>query len=132
MKNYVNLDTVGLQPPALSVLVDANDRAQGVFVHLEEWPKLKADVNPKNPFYKLMASLTFIPFHEMTLEEQSLHLEEKVRSAEQANLDKGSYTSYRNELCTTPDLFINEYVDRRELVSVDAATGGITLIKILD
>lgn len=132
MKNYVNLDTVGQPPPALSILLDADDRPQGVFVHLKEWPKLKADVNPENALYKLMANLTFIPFHQMTLEEQSLLLEEKVRGAEQANLEKGSFITYRNELCTTADLFINEYADRREMVSVDAVTGSITLIKILD
>jgi len=132
MKNYVNLDTAGHQPPALSILVDAHDSPQGVFVHLEEWPRLKSDVNPENPLYKLMANLTFIPFHEMTLEEQSNRLEEKVRAVEQVNLEKGSYVTYQNELCTTADLFINEYADRKEMVSVDAVTGSITLIKILD
>ncbi|WP_113662376.1 hypothetical protein [Pedobacter nanyangensis] len=132
MKNSVNLNTAEHQPLALSILVDAKDHPLGIFLPLEEWPKLRADINPENPLYKLMANLTFIPFHEMSLEEQSLVLEEKVRDAQMTNLEKGSFISYRNELCTSPDLFINEYGDRKELVSVDAKTGKITLIKLLE
>ena len=109
MKNSVNLNTAEHQPLALSILIDAKDHPRGVFLPLEEWPKLWADVNPENPLYKLMANLTFIPFHEMSLEEQSLALEEKVRDAQRANVEKGSFISYRNELCTSQDLFINEY-----------------------
>lgn len=79
-----------------------------------------------------MAKLTFIPFHERTLQEKSELLDARIREVEKANLEKGSFITYKNELCTTPDLFVNEYADRKELVSVDAKTGNIEVIIKLD
>lgn len=79
-----------------------------------------------------MATLTFVPFHELSVEEKSMLLDDKLREVELENLRKGSFRAYKNELCTSQDLYINEYADRKELVSVDAKTGKISLIKKLD
>jgi len=132
MKNSVNLKVPDYQPLALSIYVDAKETPQGVLVLLSDWPKLKSAIDPKSPFYKLMAKLTFIPFHERTLQEKSELLDARIREVETANLKKGSFITYKNELCTTPDLFVNEYADRKELVSVDAKTGNIKVIIKLD
>lgn len=76
-----------------------------------------------------MVKLTFTPFHERSLSGKSEFLEEKVRAVEQANLEKGSFIMYKNELCSAPDLFINEYANRKELVRVNAISGKISLVK---
>lgn len=132
MKSYVNLNITDFQPLALSIFVDASKIPQGILVPLSDWLKLKPALNPESPLYKLMATLTFVPFHELPLMEKSILLEEKLQEVEQANLKKGSYRAYKNELCTSSDLYINEYIDHKELVSIDAKTGKITLVKKLD
>jgi len=132
MRNSVNLNVPDFQPLALSIYVDAMETPQGVLVLLSDWPKLKSAIDPNSPFYKLMAKLTFVPFHKRTLQEKSEVLDARIREVEKANLEKGSFITYQNELCTSPDLFINEYSDRRELVSVDAKTGIIKVIAKLD
>ncbi|MDQ0967666.1 hypothetical protein QFZ20_003069 [Flavobacterium sp. W4I14] len=131
MKKSVDLREHDYQPLALSIYVDAVEIPQGVVVLLSDWPKLKSAVDPKSPFYKLMDKLTFIPFHERSLTEKSEFLESKLREVEKENLVRGSFRTYQNELCTAPNLFINEYADRTELVSVDARSGKISLIKKL-
>ncbi|WP_316735457.1 hypothetical protein [Pedobacter aquatilis] len=131
MKNYVNLIIPDFQPLALSIFVDAFKIPQGIMVPLSDWLKLKPALNPESPLYKLMAALTFVPFHELPLKEKSVLLEDKLQEVEQANLKKGSYRVYKNELCTSPELYINEYIDHKELVSMDAKTGKIILVKKL-
>jgi hypothetical protein len=132
MRNSVNLKQTAYLPLSLSIYVDAKQTPQGVLVLLSDWAKLKAAVDPDSPFYKLMTKLTFIPFHERPLKEQSQVLDGKIREVEIANLKKGSFITYTNELCTSADLFINEYADRKELVRVDAKTGSIELVTKLD
>jgi hypothetical protein len=132
MKNYVNLNILDFQPLALSIFIDATETPKGILVPLSDWPKLKPVIDPQSPLYKLMATLTFVPFHELSVEEKSMLLEDKLREVELENLRKGSFRAYKNELCTSQDLYINEYADRKELVSVDAKTGKISLIKKLD
>lgn len=129
MKKSVNLGEDNYQPLALSIYVDSMETPQGVLVLLDDWQKLKSSVDTKSPFYKLMSKLTFIPFHERSLTEKSESLEGKLREVEEANLAKGSFRTYKNELCISTDLFVNEYADRTELVSVDAKSGKISLIK---
>ncbi|ETZ19547.1 hypothetical protein [Pedobacter sp. V48] len=132
MKNSINLSVPDFMPLALSIYVDAKEIPQGVLVLLCDWPRLRSAIDPKSPFYKLMANLTFVPFHERSLKEKSELLEGKIREAEKANLENGSFVTYKNSLCTTPDLFINEYSDRKELVSVDAGTGSIQVVRKLN
>jgi len=129
MKKSVNLGEDNYQPLALSIYVDSMETPQGVLVLLDDWQKLKSSVDTKSPFYKLMSKLTFIPFYERSLTEKSESLERKLREVEEANLAKGSFRTYKNELCISRDLFVNEYADRTELVSVDARSGKISLIK---
>lgn len=132
MKNYVNLNISDFQPLALSIFIDASEIPRGILVPLSDWPKLKPTIDPQSPLYKLMATLTFVPFHELSLEEKSMLLEDKLREVEQSNLKNGSYRAYKNDLCISQDLYINEYADHSELVSINAKTGKITLIKKLD
>jgi len=112
--------------------VDATNLPIGVTIPLSDWPFLQSAVKFESPFYKLMAVLTFLPFHERSLQEQSAALEEKVREVEKENLLKGSFISYKNELCVSADLFINEYAEHKELVSVNSQSGKISLIRKLD
>jgi hypothetical protein len=129
MKKSVNLGEDNYQPLALSIYVDSMETPQGVLVLLDDWQKMKSSVDTKSPFYKLMSKLTFTPFHERSLTEKSEFLERKLREVEEENMAKGSFRTYKNELCISTDLFVNEYADRTELVSVDARSGKISLIK---
>jgi hypothetical protein len=71
------------------------------------------------------------PIHAKSLMERSESFEEKLHEVEKQNLAKGSFKTYTNDLCSSVDLFINEYSDRIELVSVDSHTGKISLIQKL-
>lgn len=132
MKKSVNLPHTDTRGMALSIFVDATNEPYGILLPLTDWPKLKASLHQQSPLYKLMVKLTFKSFHQQSLQEKSTALDPVIIEAEKANLEKGSYITYTNELCTSKDLFINEYTDRKELVSVDAKTGKIKVIKQLD
>jgi len=78
-----------------------------------------------------MAHGKFKPLFERSLREQSQVLAPHVASVQSANLRMGLYNSYRNELCVSKDLFIHEYPSHKVLVSIDAATGNTTTIKVV-
>jgi hypothetical protein len=51
--------------------------------------------------------------------------------AKQDALDNGAWFSYKNELCTEPDMFIHEFKDgRKELVKLGNQTGEYTILKV--
>ena len=48
----------------------------------------------------------------------------------QTALDNGSWYSYQNELCTSPDMFIHEFKDHKELVKLGHEVGQYTVLKV--
>jgi len=50
--------------------------------------------------------------------------------AKQTALDNGSWYSYQNELCTSPDMFIHEFKDRKELVKLGNEVGEYTVLNV--
>lgn len=81
--------------------------------------------------YLLMSQLTFKPIFERSLKEQGELLAPVIEQVKAANLQKGSYNSYQDKHCTSKDLFVHEYQDRKELVRVNALTGQISIVKQL-
>lgn len=76
-----------------------------------------------------MSEPYFKPIFERSFKEMQELLEPVIQKVEQELLDKGLYISYRDENCTTPDLFMHRYKDgRKEMVSVNVKTGKITLV----
>lgn len=78
-----------------------------------------------------MAKVKFIPLFERSLKEQAGMVRARVVEVKRDNLRRGFYNLYRNELCTSNDLFIRHYRDRRELVKVDAASGSTITLRVL-
>lgn len=77
-----------------------------------------------------MSEPYFKPIFERSFQEMQELLEPVIQKVEQELLDKGLYISYRDENCTTPDLFMHRYKDgRKEMVSVNVKTGEITLVR---
>lgn len=77
-----------------------------------------------------MSEQPFKPIFERSFKEMQELLEPVIQKVEQGLLEKGLYISYRDENCTTSDLFMHRYKDgRKEMVSVNAQTGEITLIR---
>ncbi|RKR81056.1 hypothetical protein BDD43_1199 [Mucilaginibacter gracilis] len=77
-----------------------------------------------------MSEQPFKPIFERSFKEVQELLEPIIQKVEQELLDKGLYISYRDQNCTTPDLFMHRYKDgRKEMVSVNVKTGEITLVR---
>jgi hypothetical protein len=77
-----------------------------------------------------MSEPYFKPVFERSFKEMQELLEPVIQKVEEELLDKGLYISYRDENCTTPDLFMHRYKDgRKELVSVNVNTGEFTLVR---
>ena len=77
-----------------------------------------------------MPEQPFKPIFERSFKEMQELLEPVIQKVEQELLDKGLYISYKDENCTSPDLFVHRYKDgRKELVSVNVNTGEINLVR---
>jgi hypothetical protein len=77
-----------------------------------------------------MSEQPFKPIFERSFKEMQELLDPVIQKVEQELLEKGLYISYRDQNCTTPDLFMHRYKDgRKEMVSVNAQTGEITLVR---
>jgi len=64
-----------------------------------------------------------------------LEFEELVKpvalKAKQTALDNGAWFSYKNELCTEPDMFIHEFKDgHKELIKLGSGAGQHTVLKV--
>jgi hypothetical protein len=68
-------------------------------------------------------------------EMNDLEFEELVKpvalKAKQTALDNGAWFSYKNELCTEPDMFIHEFKDgHKELIKLGSGAGQHTVLKV--
>ena len=71
------------------------------------------------------------PIYQLSLAEQAQRLQPILDKVQQENLAAGSFNVYRDSNCTTKDLFVREYADRKELVQVNAAAGHTRTVKRL-
>ncbi len=54
-----------------------------------------------------------------------------AEKAKQDALDAGAWFSYKNELCTEPDMFIHEFKDgHKELIRLGEKTGEFTVLEV--
>ena len=54
-----------------------------------------------------------------------------AEAAKTAALDAGAWFSYKNELCTAPDMVIHEFKDgKKELVKIGEKPGDYTVLKV--
>jgi len=68
----------------------------------------------------------------MDPEEIRDHLKPTAQKLKQNALDSGSWYSYQNELCTSPNMFIHEFKGgRKELVQLDDKTSEYKILRIL-
>ena len=74
----------------------------------------------------------FKPIDERTSKELEDLINPVISKLIADKLERGLCNSYRDKNCTSLDLFIDEYKDRKELVSVNAQTGETTFIKFID
>ncbi len=67
---------------------------------------------------------------DMTPEEFEEHVKPTALKAKKIALDNGAWFSYRNELCTEPDMFIHEFKDgHKELIKLGKQAGQFTILK---
>ena len=125
MKNSVILNWHVFAGIKVNAMFDADKVFTGIFIPVAEKEKL---LNPSTAkaLYNYMSKLDYIPFYESSFEEIQLRVSPVIEQVHKDLLEKGLYLSYKNELCTAPNLMIHEYQDRKELVSVDVKTGAIT------
>lgn len=116
----------------MEVVLDQQQKPQGVFLPLAEWEQLRHAVSTSSELYKLMDELTEKDIFTMDDREFKAHLQPVIKEAIQASLDQGLYFSYSAGIKEDPALFIHEYKDgKRVLIRVDAATGREEFIKDL-
>jgi hypothetical protein len=131
MKNSVNLAEFNAAGGRVSIFINADREPIGVLIPLAGWATIAPAVANDSELYLLMSQLTFIPIFERSLKEQGELLAPVIEEVKAANLKKGSYNSYQDKHCTSKDLFIHEYQNRKELVRVNAVTGQISIVKQL-
>ncbi len=131
MKNLVNLAEFNTAGGRLSIFINADREPIGVLIPLAGWANIAPAIANDCELYLLMSQLTFKPIFERTLKEQGELLVPVIEQVKSANLKKGLYNSYQDKHCTSKDLFIHEYQDRKELVRVNAITGQISIVKLL-
>jgi len=129
MKNSVNLAEFNVAGGQLSIFINADREPIGILIPLAGWANIAPAIANDCELYLLMSQLTFKPVFERTLKEQGELLAPVIEQVKAANLKKGSYNSYQDKHCTSKDLFIHEYQDRKELVRVNAVTGQISVVK---
>ena len=131
MNNSVNLAEFNAASGRLSIFVNADREPIGVLIPLAGWANIAPAVANDCELYLLMSQLTFKPIFERSLKEQGELLAPVIEQVKAANLQKGLYNSYQDKHCTSRDLFVHEYQDRKELVRVNAVTGQISIVKQL-
>jgi hypothetical protein len=117
-KHYPNL--------ALSILTAKDENPIGVIVPLTDWEKLKPSLQPESPLYKLMQSLAAEMANTSSNVAENDDENEKQDSAEEI------FIRYKNELCTEPNMFIQEYADKKVLIRLNPNTDGYHFIQQLN
>ncbi|QJD97187.1 hypothetical protein HH214_15565 [Mucilaginibacter robiniae] len=116
----------------MEVVLDQQQKPQGVFLPLSEWEQLRHGINKASELYKLMDELSEKDIFAMDDQEFKSLLAPVIREAVQSSLDQGLYFSYSAGIKDDPALFIHEYKDgKRVLIRVDAATGREHFVKDL-
>ncbi|RYZ26466.1 MAG: hypothetical protein EOO10_15465 [Chitinophagaceae bacterium] len=116
MKNNVNLteaNKAGIKQYPLNI---SKQLRQGTSDPNEEKQKLLGPILADSIYP--MSKLSNKSIFDSSFEETAKGSEATFEKLREDMWAKGSYVSYRNELCTTDDLVIREYSDRLELVSV--------------
>lgn len=131
MKNSVNLAEFNAVGGRLSIFVNTDQEPIGVLIPLAGWANIAPAIANDCELYLLMSQLTFKPIFERSLKEQGELLAPVIEQVKATNLKKGSYNSYQDKHCTSKDLFMHEYQDRKELVRVNAVTGQISVVRQL-
>ena len=129
MKNNVILTQPELTGIRVNPLLDANHQIKGIIIPISEKQKLLRP-SAAQEIYNCMSKLTYTPIHECSFNEIKDLAAPVIQKVHRELLDKGLYLSYTNELCTSKDLLIHEYNDRKELVSLNAKTGVYTIKQV--
>lgn len=108
----------------MEVVLNHEQKPQGVFLALAEWEQLKHGINKASELYKLMDELSQKDIFDMDANEFAAHLAPVAKDTANKALDQGLYFSYPTggqEPCST---FIHEYKNgRKVLIEVDSQTG---------
>jgi len=116
----------------MEVVLDQQQKPQGVFLPLAEWEQLRHGINKGSELYKLMDELSQQDVFEMNVNEFKAHLTPVIESTVQQTLEQGAYISYPADIQDDPAMFIHEYKDgKRVLVRVDVNTGKEQFIRDL-
>ena len=116
----------------MEVVLDHDQKPQGVFLPLNEWEELKHGINRASDLYKLMDELSNKDIFDMDAAEFASHLAPVAQATAQQALDAGLYHSYPSGLEGEPATFIHEYQNGRKiLIKIDGQTGKEHFIKNL-
>lgn len=116
----------------MEVVLNHEQKPQGVFLPLAEWEQLKHVINKASELYKLMDELSQKDIFDMDAEEFAAHLAPVAKDVVGTALNQGLYFSYPAGGQELPSTFIHEYKNgRKVLIEVDAQTGKEHFIRNL-
>lgn len=78
----------------MEIVLDHDQKPQGVFLPLDEWEQLKHGINRASDLYKLMDELSQKDIFDMNADEFSAYLAPVAQSVVQAAHDQDLYFSY--------------------------------------
>lgn len=116
----------------MEIILDHEQKPQGVFLPLAEWNTLKHGINAASELYKLMDELSQKDVFDMDAAEFSAYLAPVASKAVQQALDQDLYFSYPADPNEHPGTFIHEYKNgKKVLIKIDSQTGKEHFIKNL-
>ena len=116
----------------MEVVLNHEQKPQGVFLALGEWEQLKHGINKASELYKLMDELIQKDIFDMDAGEFAAHLAPIAKDTANKALDQGLYFSYAAGEKEPGSTFIHEYKNgRKVLIEVDAQIGKEHFIRNL-
>jgi cell division protein FtsL len=123
MNKSLNLNEFAEQG-TLSVFVNSRQEPVGILIPLKQWPKIAPSVNKNCELHQLMEQLTYKPIFECSLKELEERLRPEIEKVEAEHLNAGQYNIYQyTGDGKSPNMFVRQYTDRKELVRTDNRTG---------
>ena len=116
----------------MEVVLDQQQKPQGVFLPLDDWEQLKHVINRASDLYKLMDDLTHPDIFEMDAHAFAGYVAPIAQDAVHKAFDQGLYFSYPSGNEDLPSTFIHEYKNgKKVLVKIDTQTGKEHFLKNL-
>ncbi len=125
MNNNDHIEQRQFSPLSLSIITNREELPIGVVTPTTDWLKIKDAIHPGSSLYLLMENLALEHDNMLAAGKGGSIYEDQPK--DEPEID--DFIFYKNEDCTEPDLFVQEYADRKSIVRLHPKTDSFQFVR---